>query len=31
MYVDINPDSGKIIYSHFGCATGKDKKKKNFK
>ena len=24
MYVDLNPDSDKIIYSHFTCATGKD-------
>ena len=23
MYVDLNPDSDKIIYSHFTCATGK--------
>ena len=22
MYVDLNPDSDKIIYSHFTCATG---------
>ena len=25
MYVDLNPDSDKIIYSHFTCATGKSK------
>ncbi len=25
MYVDLNPDSDKIIYSHFTCATGKGK------
>ena len=24
MYVDLNPDSDKIIYSHFTCATGKN-------
>jgi hypothetical protein len=24
MYVDLNPDSDKIIYSHFTCATGKE-------
>lgn len=24
MFVDLNPDSEKIIYSHFTCATGKD-------
>lgn len=23
MFVDLNPDSEKIIYSHFTCATGK--------
>lgn len=23
MYVDLNPDNDKIIYSHFTCATGK--------
>lgn len=22
MFVDLNPDSEKIIYSHFTCATG---------
>jgi len=22
MFVDLNPDSDKIIYSHFTCATG---------
>jgi hypothetical protein len=22
MYVDLNPDNDKIIYSHFTCATG---------
>jgi hypothetical protein len=31
MYVDLNPDSDKIIYSHFTCATGKlTKKETNF-
>jgi len=29
MYVDLNPDSDKIIYSHFTCATGKSKREKN--
>ena len=24
MFVDLNPDSDKIIYSHFTCATGSD-------
>ena len=23
MFVDLNPDTEKIIYSHFTCATGK--------
>lgn len=23
MFVDLNPDPDKIIYSHFTCATGK--------
>lgn len=23
MFVDLNPDSEKIIYSHFTCATGR--------
>lgn len=27
MFVDLNPDSEKIIYSHFTCATGKSAKK----
>ncbi len=22
MYIDLNPDNDKIIYSHFTCATG---------
>jgi len=30
MYVDLNPDSDKIIYSHFTCATGKLNKTKIF-
>jgi hypothetical protein len=30
MYVDLNPDSDKIIYSHFTCATGKLNKMKIF-
>ena len=24
MFVDLNPDTEKIIYSHFTCATGND-------
>jgi len=24
MFVDLNPDTEKIIYSHFTCATGKN-------
>ena len=24
MFVDLNPDTEKIIYSHFTCATGDD-------
>jgi hypothetical protein len=34
MYVELNPDNDKIIYSHFTCATGKliifNKKLKDF-
>jgi len=26
MFVDLNPDPDKIIYSHFTCATGKSTK-----
>ena len=26
MFVDLNPDTEKIIYSHFTCATGKNKR-----
>lgn len=25
MFVDLNPDTEKIIYSHFTCATGEQK------
>ena len=25
MFVDVNPDPDKIIYSHFTCATGRKK------
>lgn len=31
MFVDLNPDSEKIIYSHFTCATGKYNGIANFK
>ncbi len=30
MFVDLNPDTDKIIYSHFTCATGKKKPNRVF-
>lgn len=30
MFVDLNPDAEKIIYSHFTCATGKSKTNSTF-